>query len=186
MTDYSSNPFGARIDWNDDEVQNRASQVTKGAVAVWDENGTPEMRTGTNGQILILQGGNPTWGTGTGVTAPVGGVIAWLKSYTNTPALPDGWVECNGQTLSDGDSVYNGQTIPNLNASGGGEKRFLRGSTTSGTTGGADSVSTGAPSATSANGTSGSTPPQVPTDAHTHSVSTLSAYYEVVWIMRVK
>jgi hypothetical protein len=41
--------------------------------------------------------------------APIGAVIAWLKSYTNTPALPDSWVECNGQTLSDAYSVYNGQ-----------------------------------------------------------------------------
>lgn len=23
---------------------------------------------------------------------PVGSVMAWLKSYTNTPALPDRWV----------------------------------------------------------------------------------------------
>lgn len=69
---------------------------------------------------------------------PVGGVVAWLKSYTNTPALPSGFVECNGQTLSDADSVYNGQVIPNLNGSGGGTQRFLRGATTSGTTGGED------------------------------------------------
>jgi len=60
---------------------------------------------------------------------PVGSIIAWHKSFTNTPALPDGWVECNGQVLSDADSVYNGQTIPNLNGDG----RFLRGSSTSGT-----------------------------------------------------
>ena len=63
--------------------------------------------------------------------APVGSVLAWLKSYTNTPALSSGWVECNGQVLSDGDSVYDGQTIPNLN--GG---KFLRGASTSGGTGG--------------------------------------------------
>lgn len=60
---------------------------------------------------------------------PIGSISAWHKSFTNTPALPDGWVECNGQVLSDADSVYNGQTIPDLNGDG----RFLRGNSTSGT-----------------------------------------------------
>ena len=64
---------------------------------------------------------------------PIGAVIAWLKSFTNTPNLPDGWVECDGSTLSDSDSPFNGQTIPDLN----GDNRFLRGDATSGGTGGA-------------------------------------------------
>jgi microcystin-dependent protein len=70
------------------------------------------------------------------ILAPIGSVVAWLKSYANTPALPTGWVECNGQTLSDADSVFNGQAIPNLN----GANRFLRGNSTSGGTGGAATV----------------------------------------------
>lgn len=69
--------------------------------------------------------------------APVGSILPWLKSYPNTPALPDGWVECSGQVLNDAGSVYDGQTIPNLN----GNNYFLRGNSTSGTTGGADSYS---------------------------------------------
>ena len=77
---------------------------------------------------------------------PVGGVIAWLKSLTNTPTLPSEWLECNGQALTGGSadpqSVYNGGTIPNLNGASSGTKRFLRGSSTSGTTGGADSATT--------------------------------------------
>lgn len=70
---------------------------------------------------------------------PVGSIIAWNKSLAGTPALPDGWVECNGQTLSDGASPLNGQVIPNLNAGGNsvfggttGAGRYLRGSTSSG------------------------------------------------------
>ena len=47
---------------------------------------------------------------------PVGIILPWLKSYTNTPALPAVYVECSGQTLSDSDSVYDGQVIPDLNA----------------------------------------------------------------------
>ena len=60
---------------------------------------------------------------------PVGAVIAWLKTYANTPALPDNWVECNGQVLSDADSVYDGQTIPDLY---GANENFLYGKSTSG------------------------------------------------------
>jgi len=63
---------------------------------------------------------------------PVGTVVAWLKNLSGTPALPDGWAECNGQTVDDADSPYYGQTLPNLN----GENRFLRGSSSSGNTGG--------------------------------------------------
>ena len=59
---------------------------------------------------------------------PIGAILPWHKSFTNTPALPSGFVECNGQTLSDAGSVYNGQTIPNLN----GDARFIRGGSTSG------------------------------------------------------
>jgi hypothetical protein len=61
---------------------------------------------------------------------PIGSVIAWHKSLSGVPALPDGWVECNGQTLSDVASPLNGQAIPDLN----GQARFLRGGSTSGTT----------------------------------------------------
>lgn len=66
---------------------------------------------------------------------PVGGVIAWLKSYTNTPTLGEAWVECNGQLISDAESPFNGQNAPDLNSSVGGNKGyFLRGHTESGST----------------------------------------------------
>jgi len=73
---------------------------------------------------------------------PIGSVIAWHKSLTGVPALPDGWVECNGQTLDDEDSLLHGQVIPNLNGHASGanspglgrkEKMFIRGGTISGT-----------------------------------------------------
>ena len=68
--------------------------------------------------------------------APIGAVMPWLKSFTNTPALIDGWEECNGQVLSDADSIYNGQTLPDLN----GNNQFLRGNSTSGATGGSETM----------------------------------------------
>lgn len=61
--------------------------------------------------------------------SPVGTILAWHKAFANTPSLTDNWVECNGQVLSDADSVYDGQTIPDLN----GDERFLRGNAISGT-----------------------------------------------------
>ena len=121
---------------------------------------------------------------------PIGTVMSWLKTLTGTPTLPDGWVQCDGQTLSDSDSPYDGETIPDLNNN----DLFLRGNATSGGTGGSDTKDL----------------------SHTHSLSTdsdfdvgsprsqkvltsdttgsggsatqdiLPAYYNVVYIMRVK
>lgn len=45
--------------------------------------------------------------------------------------LDDNYVECNGQTLSDSGSIFNGDIIPDLN----GNNNFLRGNSTSGETG---------------------------------------------------
>lgn len=61
---------------------------------------------------------------------PIGGIISWLKTFANTPSLPDMFLECNGQTVSDGDSPYNGQDLPDLN----GNAQFLYGASTSGGT----------------------------------------------------
>lgn len=105
-------------------------------------------------------------------------IMASGETYAiySTPALEDCWVECNGQALSDADSKYNGATIPNLNASGGGSQRFLRGSTTSGTTGGSE---THTHSMTGSGGF----------QSNIYGMTTanhLPPYYEIVWIMRVK
>ena len=126
--------------------------------------------------------------------APIGSVMSWLKSFTNTPALPDGWLEANGQALTGGaaepDSPYNGQTLPNLNASGGGTKRFLRGSTTSGTTGGSETHNHGMGEASACQETSQClTQPELALASHVHvvcMVGTLPSFYEVVRIMRIK
>ncbi|MBI2721190.1 MAG: hypothetical protein HYX39_03335 [Bacteroidetes bacterium] len=59
---------------------------------------------------------------------PIGTVQAFMKSTAMTPLMPWGWVECNGQVLTDTESPYNGQTIPDLNNT----KKFLRGDLTSG------------------------------------------------------
>ena len=140
-----------------------------------------------------------------GDLTPVGCVMSWLKSYTNTPALSEKWVECNGQTLVDAESVYNGQVIPNLNGAGATTKRFLRGSETSGTTGGEDThtltwnempshahncagkLSTGTGQLFGANNNAGSNASKA-TDSQGGNLphNILPSYYEVVWILKVK
>jgi hypothetical protein len=152
---------------------------------------------------------------------PIGGIIAWAKTLTGVPNLPFGYVQCDGQTLSDSNSLLNGQVITDLN----GNNYFLRGNSTSGGTGGASSVTlTGAQTglsvhshnisdpthnhaythgdtltrlsgATSTGGigtqTTGSNTTGV-TIGNTGAVDAISAhenqpaYYDVVWIMRVK
>jgi hypothetical protein len=124
---------------------------------------------------------------------PVGGVIAWLKSLTNTPTLPSEWLECNGQALTggsaDAQSVYNGGTIPNLNGASSGTKRFLRGSATSG--GSADNESHSHSvdiclGTIEAWGTSSCSGGNGSFSVNTGSASSLPSYYEVVWILRIK
>ncbi|MBN2735771.1 MAG: tail fiber protein [Spirochaetales bacterium] len=60
--------------------------------------------------------------------APVGSIVAWHKDLDGTPSLPDGWMTCDGQLVSDPQSPYYDEKLPDLN----GEGRFLRGSDTSG------------------------------------------------------
>jgi hypothetical protein len=88
-------------------------------------------QTSNSGKALVTNGTTHSWGSAAGLV-PIGAIVAWHKAFTNTPALPAQFVECNGQVLSDAASVYNGQTIPNLNAVDG-TGRFLRGDATSGT-----------------------------------------------------
>ncbi len=133
--------------------------------------------------------------------SPVGSIVAWLKNYTNTPPLPVGWVECNGQVLTDSESVYNGQIIPNLN----GDNRFLRGNVATGNIGGVATVTLTTDQIPSHNHnmTFGTViaPNAGPISALTQTGSVqktttstgggaphdnLPPYYNVVWIMRVK
>jgi hypothetical protein len=135
---------------------------------------------------------------------PIGAIVAWHKSMSGTPALPAGWVECNGQTLSDAASPFNGQPLPNLN----GGSRFLRGAAVSGTTGGADNhvhrwydhgndpgnynrtlawASTGdGASSYASDGSTAQNVQDMSRDHYTDSQSSLPSYFSVVWIMRVR
>ena len=119
--------------------------------------------------------------------SPIGTISAWHKSFANTPSLPSNWVECNGQTLSDVDSPYNGQVIPNLN----GDNRFLRGNSASGTTGGSASVThnhTWTANTSTARAGSTGTWAVMRTDLSIQNNTSTNEpqYMNVVWIMRIK
>jgi hypothetical protein len=132
---------------------------------------------------------------------PVAGGTGKTYYVYATPYLPENFVECNGQTLSDSESIFTGLVIPDLNACSG-TSRFLRGKTTSGGTGGSETHSHTVASHTHAvtvpseavctgsgggqnvgqDGaiTSGSAAPS------TDAICTLPSYYEVVWVLRIK
>jgi hypothetical protein len=123
---------------------------------------------------------------------PIGGIIAWAKSFTNCPALGEGWVECNGQEISDAESPFNGETAPDLNSSlGAGLKgRFLRGHSSSGETESSQNLAHThtAITGTGSNAGPGGTREQLGTYDTGSSGGTEArpSNYSVVWIMRIK
>jgi hypothetical protein len=111
---------------------------------------------------------------------PVGSVIAWLTSFANIPVMPPEFVACNGQTESSSLSPFSGSVIPNLNGASAGTKRFLRGSTTSGTVSGSESHSHRLVSG----GTCYCAGGIASFDINTATTLNLPSYYEVTWIFR--
>lgn len=64
---------------------------------------------------------------------PIGTILAWHGSYPNCPSLPPEWVVCDGQTIVDDESPFNGQATPNLNvAINEIQRKYLVGGQTSG------------------------------------------------------
>ena len=128
-------------------------------------------------------------------------IMTTTEAYTiyKTPQLNGTWVECNGQVLSDAASLYNGATIPNLNA---GTYKMLRGALTSGATGGGvhnhqwysysggagTSITFGATAQTGFSYDSAGNAQAVAFNLteFTDKIESLPYYYSVVFIMRVK
>jgi hypothetical protein len=73
----------------------------------------------------------------TAMAVPIGTIVAWHKSLSGVPSLPDGWMECNGQQVQDAASPLNYAYLPDLNGeiySGTGRGTYLRGGPVSGVT----------------------------------------------------
>jgi hypothetical protein len=115
---------------------------------------------------------------GISLDMPVGAIVAWMKNQSNTPDLPQQWVQCNGQKLDLPSSPYDGATIPNLNGAGDAPQRFLRGALQSGDSGGAENHQHGRMLIDR----SGKRTVNVSARAN---ASNLPPYYDIVWIMKV-
>ena len=130
----------------------------------------------------------------------IGSIEFFDKNFNGENELPFGWVECNGQTLDDEESPLNGKVIPNLN----GQNRFLRGNSTSGSTGGSATVTltvnqipshnhtilggsgTVGSSGSQYAGVNGTTSRNLSVTGGGQSHNNIPQYYNVVLIMKVK
>jgi len=111
---------------------------------------------------------------------PIGSIIAWNKNYSGSvPSINSGWLECDGSVISDADSPFNGDTMPDLNSN----KYFLSGSVGSGGTGGAsEHYHTMTYNARNAEQGGGYALRTTQTSSELH----LPPFYTVIWMMRIK
>jgi hypothetical protein len=107
---------------------------------------------------------------------PIGTVLMWERERVGTPALPPNFVECNGQTLDDPESPYDGQPMPDHNLTG----RFPRAGSGSGQFGGFDSFGTATAEAFS------NTPVTVVSPDFSPGASPIPPYVTFVFVIRVK
>jgi len=109
------------------------------------------------------------------------------ENYTiyATPELPDNWLECDGQTVSDADSPFNGVAIPTMNGTTDATKAYIRG-----VSGGTTDLVITAPLHShtfndnanyAAGGGGGSSGPRT-----TSADYSIAPYLEMVWIIRIK
>ena len=108
------------------------------------------------------------------VNVPIGTVLPWDDSIVGVPALPQGWILRDGSTITDARSPMNGQTPTSLNGNSESTKRFIRGSTTSGSTGGSPTINA---NVTVSGGGS--------TYGISGNISVINPYYEIKFIMRI-
>jgi len=123
----------------------------------------------------------------------VGTIKPWHKSATGMPSnmLTAFWKECDGAAFADAESPLSFANLPDLNST----QRFIRGSTTSGTTGGSDTHTHtfntgdhfGQVGDVQANGpvtdAGGVNKMNIPDPANASSVP---AHLEMVWVIKVK
>lgn len=113
---------------------------------------------------------------------PVGSIIAYHYDFANSKKLiPVGWIECNGNLISDADSIFNGLTSPDLNGTTDADSKFLRGNSTSGTTGGTDLHGHSAATASHTNNVN-----TYRTTVYVAANYNIPKYFNVKWIMRIK
>jgi len=104
-----------------------------------------------------------------------------------TPELPDNWLECNGQSISDADSPYNGTTMPSLNGTTDATKGFIRGVKASATDNAVtDSTHTHSIAYVVYNTNDVTSNFWALNSSTTGASRAIPPYAEMVWIMRIK
>ncbi len=106
-----------------------------------------------------------------------------------TPELPDNWLECNGQSVSDSDSPFNGTTLPNMNGTGDSTKGFIRGvigATDLTVTDPTHTHNVTVPSEFNHTGTGSSAYVGQDGTFSTTTSRAIPPYVEMVWIIRIK
>jgi len=113
---------------------------------------------------------------------PIGSIIPWAKTL-GTDSIPYGWILCDGEAISDTDSILNGQNTPALNGNSDATSKFIATATTSGGTGGA---STHEHDLDNSDGGSTYTDNSAPRSYTAGTGVVVPPYYEVNFIMRYK
>ena len=110
-------------------------------------------------------------------------VKAWHKNATGgLTQLHAFWKECDGSAISDSESPLSGGNLPDLNST----QRFLRGNSSTGGTGGQDSHSHSISRQNQQYRANFDASRSVYSPNSTQSQTNMPAYFEVVWIMRIK
>ena len=170
----------------------RGGNGTSGEFRFWVKN------TGSRTTALTIRQDGEVSGPHIVGTAPIGGLMHYAKSLTGVPSLASEWNECNGQTCTDVLSPLYGSALPSINGGGCDTQRFIRGSSSSGYTGGTEShshtfnVNTGSASCSVMTYSTSCGQDATP-QSHIHTVcgstdteGNLPSYYEAVTIIRVR
>lgn len=141
-------PIGGVIAWHKTFVSADSGTTTSTTANKLVETGQNFLTTVNVGNI-VFNTTSTTWAYVTAIDSNTqlslsSDIMSTTQAYTiyKTPRLPDAWVECNGQVLSDANSPFNGGTIPSLNGTTNATDIFIRGikNAVTGTTAGSSTV----------------------------------------------
>jgi len=161
------------------EIQDNAVTLAKmasgtdGNIISYDASGNPvAVATGTAGQVLTSAGPGavPSF-QDAGGGALLGEIKAISSNLTGSHSIPssgvvdsDGFMYCDGSTIPGGNSVSG--SVPDLT-----DNRFLRGSTSAGSTGGSESFTL--------------TTSQLPSHTHTGTTATANSHNHISGVKRI-
>jgi hypothetical protein len=162
------------VQWASNIPDNQTIVTTSGKLAVNKDDASLTYET-ADAQLRAL-----------GVV-PIGCVVFVAGSITGCPAVAANFQLCNGAAISNARSLMNGQNTPNIT----GSNRFIRGNTTSGTTGGAATAAHTHTVAGSAKGNDNNDPTTIyplsssSIDTGSTSVDTVPPYLDLIPYIRI-